>query len=90
MMKKKKKINYKKENNNKSENSNKIHEIHKIKEKPFSKFKINEINNFLGFVEPKSIVILNDECKFYKASYNVKPGKKCLLIEESFLKIANK
>ena len=86
----KKNINNKKDINNKSVNSNKIHEIHKIKEKPFSKFKINEINNIIGFVEPRSIVILNDECKFYKASYNVKPGKKCLLIEESFLKIANK
>ena len=85
----KKKKNYNNENN-KYENPNKIHEIHKIKEKPFSKFKVNEIKNIIGFIEPKFLVILNYEGKFYKVSYNVKPGKKCLLVEESFLKIVNK
>ena len=84
----------KKKNNkneyNKIENLNKIHEKHKIKEKPFSKFEVKEMKNLIGFMEPRSIIILNMEGKFYRASYNVKPGKKCLLVEESFLKIVNK
>ena len=83
-----KKDNNKIQNNN-YENSNKFHGIQKIKEKPFTKFKINEIKNIIGFIEPKSLVILNYEGKFYKYSYNVKPGKECLLLEESFLKVVN-
>lgn len=76
-----------KKEKNKEEAENKIHEKIKIKEKPITKFKIKEIKNLLGFVEPKCIVILNLEGKFYKASYDVKYKLKCLLLEESFLNI---
>ena len=76
--------------NNNNEEPNKIHEKIKIKEKPIAKFQIKEMRNILGFVDPKCIVILNSEGKFYKASYNVKSGHKCLLLEESFLKFENK
>ena len=91
----KKIINNKKENeksteNNKKELLKKSSESFKIKEKPFSKFKIEEGKSIIGFVEPKSLVILTSDAKFYKASYNVKTGKKCLLLEESLIKIDNK
>lgn len=91
----KKLINNKKENeksteNNKKELLKKSSESFKIKEKPFSKFKFEEGKNIIGFIEPKSVVILTSEAKFYKASYNVKSGKKCILLEESLIKIDNK
>ena len=38
-------------------------EIHKVKEKAIVKFRINEINNIFGFIQPKSIVILTSDSR---------------------------
>ena len=80
----------KSEENNSKENINKIHEINKINIKPFAKFKINENKNIIGFIEPKSVVILNVHGKLYKTSYNENTGKICFLNEASYIKIDNK
>ena len=64
--------------------------IHKFKEKAIVKYKINETNSIMGFIQPKSIVILTSEGKFYKASYVLKIGKRCNLLVESFIKVVNK
>ena len=65
-------------------------EIHKVKEKAIVKFRINETNSIMGFIQPKSIVIITSGGKFYKASYDLKIGKKCNLLVESFIKVVNK
>ena len=65
-------------------------DIHKFKEKAIVKFRINETNSIMGFIQPKSIVILTSEGKFYKASDVLKIGKKCNLLVESFIKVVNK
>ena len=82
--------NNKSEENNSKENINKIHEINKINIKSFAKFKINENKNIIGFIEPKSVVILNLQGKLYKTSYNENTGKICFLNEASYIKIDNK
>jgi hypothetical protein len=82
--------NNKSEENNSKENINKIHEINKINIKSFAKFKINENKNIIGFIEPKSVVILNVHGKLYKTSYNENTGKICFLNEASYIKIDNK
>ena len=82
--------NNKSEENNSKENINKIHEINKINIKSFAKFKINENKNIIGFIEPKSVVILNVHGKLYKTSYNENNGKICFLNEASYIKIDNK
>jgi WD40 repeat protein len=65
-------------------------EIHKVKEKAIVKYRINETNYIMGFIQPKSIVILTSDGKFYKASYVLKIGKKCNLLVDSFIKVVNK
>ena len=63
------------------------HETHIIKKKPFGKFKIKDKRNIIGFIQPKSFVILTLEGKLYKLSYNKEFKPKCSIIEESFIKI---
>lgn len=81
--------NNKKDANKKNE-KNQIRIKIKLKEKPISTFNIEEGRNIIGFVEPKSFVILDSKGKFYKLSYHFKFGKKSLLLEESFIKIDDK
>lgn len=84
----------KNDNNKKVENkTNEINQIKikiKIKDKPIASYNIEEGKNILGFVEPKSVVILDSQSKYYRLSYNFKFGKKCLLLEDSFIKIDDK
>ena len=80
----------KKQDKKEYKKEDKKNEIHKFKEKAIVKYKINETNSIMGFIQPKSIVILTSEGKFYKASYVLKIGKKCNLLVESFIKVVNK
>ena len=82
--------NNKNDDNNPKENIKKTHEINKKNIKPFVKFKINENKNIIGFIEPKSVVILNLQGKLYKTYYDIKAGKNFVLNEASYIKIDNK
>ena len=65
-------------------------EIHKAKEKAIVKYRINETNYIMGFIQPKSIDIITYRRKFYKVYYYIKINKKCNLLVESFIKVVNK
>jgi len=80
---------YIKDDNKEDNKDDRKNEIHKIKEKAIVKYRINETNIIMGFIQPNSIVILSSEGKFYKATYALKTGK-CNLLEESFIKVINK
>ena len=74
-------------NNEKEEKANIIHETHKIKKKPLSKLKVNDKRNIIGFIEPKSFVILSIEGNLYKVSYNKESKRKFNKVEGFLIKI---